>query len=83
LIDRTPTSYAYANSAILRQLLVQERLPPTMSLEKLRIGLRESLARGDCQRRKVDPRIDAFVAWVAARALPHRGPGMARRDSTR
>src|SRR6266851_5225909 len=69
LTDRTASSYAYAISALLRQLLIEERLPRTISLEKLRIGLRESLARGDYERRKVDPRIDAFVARVAARPV--------------
>lgn len=66
LTERTASNYAYAISALLRQLLIEERLPSSISLEKLRIGLRESLTRGDYERRKVDPRIDAFVAWVAA-----------------
>jgi site-specific recombinase XerD len=57
--------YAYAISALLRQFLVEARLPASVSLEKLRLGLREALAR-----RKVDPRLDAFVAWVASRPLP-------------
>jgi integrase len=73
LTDRTASSYAYAVSAVLRQLVIEERLPSSISLEKLRIGLRESLARGDYERRKVDPRIDAFVAWVAARPIPQEG----------
>ena len=38
--------------------------------EKLRLGLRQSLSQGDYARRKLDPRIDAFVAWVAARPIP-------------
>lgn len=80
LTDRTASSYAYAISALLRQLLIEERLPPTISLEKLRIGLRESLARGDYERRKVDPRIDAFVAWVATQPLP---PADGGRDTAR
>jgi hypothetical protein len=49
---------------------LEERLAVSVSLEKLRIGLREALAHGDCLRRKVDPRIDAFVAWVAAQPVP-------------
>jgi hypothetical protein len=39
LTDRTASSYAYAISALLRQLLIEEHLPPTVSLEKLRVGL--------------------------------------------
>ena len=68
--DRTAASYAYAISALLRQLVVEERLPARVSLERLRLGLREALARGDYLRRKVDPRIDAFVNWVAAQPIP-------------
>jgi site-specific recombinase XerD len=45
-----------------------------VSLEKLRLGLREALARGDYLRRKVDARIDAFVAWVAAQPIPPADP---------
>ena len=70
LTERTAATYAYAVSALLRQLLVEEQLPASLSLEKLRLGLRESLARGDYLRRKVDPRIDAFVQWVASQPLP-------------
>ena len=70
LAERTATSYAYAISALLRQLLVDEQLPSSISLEKLRLGLRQSLCRGDYARRKVDPRIDAYIAWVAARPIP-------------
>jgi integrase len=85
LSERTASTYAYAISALLRQLLIEEWLPPTISLEKLRIGLRESLARGDYERRKVDPRIDAFVAWVAALPIPRAdgGRGTARLDALR
>jgi hypothetical protein len=70
LSERTASSHAYAISALLRQLLIEERLPAGVSLEKLRLGLREALARGDYLRRKVDPRIDAFVAWVAIQPIP-------------
>jgi integrase len=70
LSERTASSYAYAISALLRQLLVEERLPASVSLEKLRLGLREALAHGDYLRRKVDPRIDAFVVWVVAQPIP-------------
>jgi hypothetical protein len=70
LSERTASSYAYAISALLRQLMVEERLPASVSLEKLRLGLREALARGDYLRRKVDPRIDTFIAWVAAQPIP-------------
>jgi hypothetical protein len=70
LAERTAASYAYGISALLRQLLVEGLLPASLSLEKLRIGLRQSLSRGDYLRRKVDPRLDAFVAWVAARPIP-------------
>ena len=70
LAERTAATYAYAISALLRQLIIEERLPSSFSLEKLRLGLRESLARGDYLRRKVDPRIDAFVQWVAVQPLP-------------
>jgi integrase len=70
LSERTASSYAYAISALLRQLLIEERLPASVSLEKLRLGLREALAHGDYHRRKVDPRIDAFVAWVVAQPTP-------------
>ncbi len=70
LTERTASSYAYAISALLRQLLIEERLPHSTSLEKLRLGLRESLSRGDYDRRKVDPRIDAFVRWVAEGPIP-------------
>ena len=73
LTERTAATYAYAVSALLRQLMIEERLPSSLSLEKLRLGLRESLARGDYLRRKVDPRIDAFVQWVAAQPLPSDG----------
>jgi site-specific recombinase XerD len=58
-------------------LLVAERLPKSVSLEKLRLGLREALARGDYLRRKVDPRIDRFVGWVVAQPIP---PGDGARD---
>jgi integrase len=44
--------------------------PTSISVEQLRLGLRQSLSRGDYFRRKVDPRLDAFVAWVAARPIP-------------
>jgi integrase len=67
---RTASSYAYAVSALLRQLLIEGRLPAAVSLEKLRLGLREALARGDYLRRKVDPRIDDFIAWVAEQPIP-------------
>jgi integrase len=70
MTERTARSYAYAISALLRQLLVEDRLPASVSLEKLRLGLREALAHGDYLRRKVDPRIDAFVAWVASQPIP-------------
>jgi hypothetical protein len=70
LSERTASSYAYAISALLRQLLIEERLPAGVSLEKLRLGLREALAHGDYLRSKVDPRIDAFVGWVAALPIP-------------
>jgi len=70
LAERTAASYAYAISALLRQLVIEEALPASISLEKLRLGLRQSLSRGDYVRRKVDPRIDAFVAWVSARPIP-------------
>ena len=80
LAERTAATYAYAISALLRQLLIEERLPSSLSLEKLRLGLRESLARGDYLRRKVDPRIDAFVQWVAAQPLP---PADGVRDAAR
>jgi integrase len=85
LSQRTASSYAYAISALFRQLVIEERLPPSISLEELRLGLRESLARGDYARRKVDPRIDAFAAWVAARAIPPAGAGRgtARLDALR
>jgi hypothetical protein len=48
-----------------------------VSLEKLRLGLREALAHGDYLRRKVDPRIDAFVARVAAQPVPAADDGRA------
>jgi len=70
LSGRTASSYAYAVSALLRQLLIEGRLPVSVSLEKLRLGLREALARGDYLRRKVDPRIDDFIAWVAEQPIP-------------
>jgi hypothetical protein len=70
LSDRIAASYAYGISALLRQLLIEERLPLGISLEKLRTGLRQSLSRGDNKRRKVDPRLVAFVVWVAARPIP-------------
>jgi integrase len=70
LSERTASSYAYAIGALLRQLMIEERLPASVSLEKLRLGLREALAHGDYLRRKVDPRIDAFVVWVAAQPTP-------------
>lgn len=56
-----------------------------ISLEKLRIGLRESLARGDYERRKVDPRIDAFASWVAAEPIPQADAerGVARLEALR
>jgi hypothetical protein len=53
--ERRASSYAYAISALLRQLLLDERLPASVSLEKLRLGLSEALARGDYLRRRVDP----------------------------
>jgi hypothetical protein len=68
--ERTASSYAYAISALLRQLLGEEHLPARVSLEKLRQGLREALAHGDYLRRKVDARLDAFVAWVATQPIP-------------
>jgi hypothetical protein len=80
LSERTASSYAYAVSAVLRQLLVGERLPGGVSLEKLRLGLREALAHGDYLRRRVDPRINAFVAWVGAQPIP---PADAARNSAR
>ena len=80
LAARTAASYAYGISALLRQLLVEELLPPGISLEKLRVVLRQALALGDYERRKVDPRIDAFVAWVAARPIP---PSDGKRDTAR
>ena len=52
--ERTAATYAHATSALLRQLLIEERLPASASLEKLRLGLCESLARGGYPRRKVD-----------------------------
>jgi integrase len=70
LSERAASSYTYAISALLRQLLIEERLPVSVSLEKLRLELREALAHGDYLRRKVDPRIDAFVACVAAQPVP-------------
>jgi integrase len=73
LSERTASSYAYAISAILRQLLIEGRLPAAVSLERLRLGLREALAHGDYLRRKVDPRIDAFVAWLSALPVPPVG----------
>jgi integrase len=75
LTDRGAASYAYAVSALLRPLLIEERLPASISLEKLRLGLRQSLSRGDYVRRKVDPRLDAFVAWVAERPIPPEQEG--------
>ena len=33
--------------------MIEELLPPSISLEKLRVGLRESLVRGDRVRRKI------------------------------
>ncbi|MDQ6669673.1 MAG: tyrosine-type recombinase/integrase [Chloroflexota bacterium] len=85
LADRTGGTYAYAISALLRQLLIEERLPASLSLEKLRLGLRESLARGDYERRRLDPRIEAFVEWVSARPIPPEdsGRGNARLEALR
>ncbi len=85
LSERTAASYAYAVSALLRQLLIEERLSASVSLERLRLGLREALARGDYVRRKVDPRIEQFVAWAAAQPIPP-GDGvrnLARLDALR
>lgn len=45
-------------------------MPASVSLEKLRLGLRETLARGDYPRREVDPPIDDFVAWIAPPPIP-------------
>jgi integrase len=75
LSERASATYAYGISALLRQLLTEELLPSTISLEKLRLGLRQSLSRGDYVRRKVDPRLDAFVAWVAARPVSPASDG--------
>jgi integrase len=83
LAPRSAATYAHGVAAFFRQLAADGALPPGLSLERLRAGLRQALIRGDYERRRVDPRIDAFVAWVIAQPVPADDGTTARLDALR